>query len=207
MLIVRLLIMYILLGIISAFAFSLLQWSIWALIVVLAIIGITLISYILFMNYFSKDLSKIEAYLNSSKRNPQFQYALSLKYGKQEDQIKALELIISKSKRSLTQTYYKILHAVTLEDYKLAREEANNIHNDELQQYAFALISAHEGKQAEAAQYRLAKPWMVPFIEAILALKEQNLTDFNKAKSSSVKKARGIQRFINAWYFQNHEEK
>lgn len=199
------LLIYLIVAAILGVIFGFMQWPFWILAILFALIAIIQVTYSVYTYYFSDNLIKIEAYLKRNKKNPLFQYILLLKYGSKDEQLNAIDGVLKKYNHSNTQATYRMLHAILTEDYQLARSEAKKINNTSLQQYSLAFVAAHEGKQPEAANYELAQSWMGPSIEAVIAFQEQNFNDFKRAKATSVKKASGIQKFINAWYFRIFE--
>ena len=178
-----------------------LQWSVWLLTPIPAAFIVFEVGYAIYIRYFAKDLIRIERYLKASPNNPEHYYALSLKYGTKDDQLEALNRLLGHAKEGQS-AYYKAMRAIKMGNYLVARQEAQLIAKWETKQYVLALIAAYEGEQYEAAQYVLAKEWMQSSIEAVLALQADDTSYFAQAKSSSVKESTGIQRFINAWYFE-----
>jgi len=196
----------ILFALLAGIASAIFKIPFWVVITIIVIIAIGRLGYMLYMTYRSKDLMKLERFLDSSMRNPLNQYILTQKDGDVKTQMAAIDTLLARYSSPVVQGTYKASRAMLVKDYRTARAAATTIPNISMKNYSLALIEATIGKKNHSAQYTLAKPWMKSLIEAIVSYREGDLKNYELHKNVSLNQTAGIQYFSNYYFFERIQQ-
>lgn len=174
----------------------------------LSVISISLARtfYVLHVLYRSRNVDRIEHFLQSSLKNPLYHYTYSLKSGSAQVQLQAIDLVLAAYQSPLVQGMYRSHKALLEHDYNTAKDFASQIPNELMRNYHLALIEASQGND-KSKNFLLQKPWMSSMIAATLHYKKGNMTEFELQKKEALNQSRGIQYFSNFFYLERIDEK
>ncbi|MFF5995438.1 hypothetical protein AAGS61_11930 [Lysinibacillus sp. KU-BSD001] len=177
----------------------------WILVVTIISISLLRAGYVMYILYRSQNVQKIERFLQSSIKNPLYNYTLSLKESSPAIQKQAIDHILATYKSPIMQGTYRANRAMMDHNYSAAKDFAAQIPNDMMRNYSLALIDATQGN-AKAENYILAKPWMTSLIAAVLQYKKGQMDEYEQYKIQALQYSRGIQYFTNYYYFERIHE-
>lgn len=193
------------LGVILATAmmfFELPFWFIYLSVVVIYLL--LLLAPQMYTVYKSKDLNKIEKYLEKNKRKPIFAYPLALKTGNQEQIIRSIEEILKRHKQPYMQEVYKTMLALFENNVSKFEQLAKQISKEPLRTYYIAYAEALKGNfdAATILKEQLPKEWMQHAIAAVIAKEQGNREQFQKEANKSIELATGVQKYSLYYSFQ-----
>ncbi|WP_107841174.1 hypothetical protein [Metasolibacillus meyeri] len=174
--------------------------------IIVAILGLSLIriGYIFYIVRLSQNIETIHTFLEKNKAQPVYRYLLTVSSGSMLEQRKAIDTILEKNKSQVMQATYKMNRALLVKDYTLAMQEIQPIAEKPLGQYCIAMIYALQGEHQQAAQIALQQPWQHATVEAIIAYNEKS-PQYEEKKQQAINLARGIQRYMNLYFFKDLE--
>ena len=193
------------LGVILATAMMFLELPFWFIYVsVVVIYLLLLVAPQMYTVYKSKDLNKIEQYLEKNKRKPIFAYPLALKTGDQEQIVRSIEEILKRHKQPYMQEVYKTMLALFENNVSKFEQLAKQISKEPLRTYYIAYAEALKGNFDEATTLKnqLPKEWMQHAIAAVIAKQQGNLDLFEKEADKSIDLATGVQKYSLYYSFQ-----
>lgn len=166
----------------------------------IAIFCIFLLTIIMFGNFFftlygTTNMNKVEKFIKGNQKKPINGYVYAQAFGTEEEQLIAIDTILSKYKQPYIQHYYRVIRAVITNDFKFALEESDKIAKEPAMSYCKAYVLALMNHFDEAKSYRLPKKWMHEAILAIIAKEENDREGFHYHVNQSIQAARGVQRF------------
>ena len=197
----RFFIIFILSGLTGAF-FAIMDWPIEMMFIVLAVIAITSMGYIFYINYFSKSFTAIEKYLAKNHKNPIYHYTYILPTATDEQLIQALQAIIQKYAHTKYKSIYNTYLALMEEDIVSAHQHVVPIQHTEIGRYTSALINVYEGNYDEALQHQVQKKWMKHSILTHIAFFKKDLNAFKEEAALAVSSTGGVQRYSNYYTFE-----
>ena len=196
-------------GVVLTVALLFIELSFWLIYIVIIIIYvILLVSPQMYTVYKSKNLNKIERFLEKNKRKAIFTFPIAVKTGNQEEIIYAIELILSKYKQPYMQEVYKTNLALLENNVSLFEQRAKQISKEPLLTYYIAYAEALKGnfENAQALKQKLSVGWMPYAIDAIIAKEMGDLSALRIAAEESIHLARGIQKFTLFYSFELMEK-
>ena len=193
------------LGVILATAMMFLELPFWFIYVsVVVIYLLLLVAPQMYTVYKSKDLNKIEHYLEKNKRKPIFAYPLALKTGDQEQIVRSIEEILKRHKQPYMQEVYKTMLALFENNVSKFEQLAKQISKEPLRTYYRAYAEALKGNFDEATTLKnqLPKEWMQHAIAAVIAKEQGNINLFEKEVNKCIDLATGVQKYSLYYSFQ-----
>ena len=193
------------LGVILATAMMFLELPFWFIYVsVVVIYLLLLVAPQMYTVYKSKDLNKIEHYLEKNKRKPIFAYPLALKTGDQEQIVRSIEEILKRHKQPYMQEVYKTMLALFENNVSKFEQLAKQISKEPLRTYYIAYAEALKGNFDEATTLKnqLPKEWMQHAIAAVIAKEQGNINLFEKEVNKCIDLATGVQKYSLYYSFQ-----
>ena len=193
------------LGVILATAMMFLELPFWFIYVsVVVIYLLLLVAPQMYTVYKSKDLNKIEQYLEKNKRKPIFAYPLALKTGDQEQIVRSIEEILKRHKQPYMQEVYKTMLALFENNVSKFEQLAKQISKEPLRTYYIAYAEALKGNFDEATTLKnqLPKEWMQHAIAAVIAKEQGNINLFEKEVNKCIDLATGVQKYSLYYSFQ-----
>lgn len=194
-----------LLGVVLATAMMFWELPFWFIYVsVVVIYLLLLLAPQMYTVYASKDLEKIEQYLEKNKQKPVFAYPLALKTGNQEQIICSIEEILKRHKQPYMQEVYKTILALFEGNVSKLEHQAKQISKEPLRTYYIAYAEALKGNFDEATTLKelLPKEWMQHAIKAIIAKEQGNIESFEKEANKCIELAKGVQKYGLYYSFQ-----
>lgn len=186
------------LGVILATAMMFLELPFWFIYVSVVIIYLLLlVAPQMYIVYKSKDLNKIENYLEKNRRKPIFAYPLALKTGDQEQIVRSIEEILKRYKQPYMQEVYKTILTLFEGDVSKMEHQAKQISKEPLRTYYIAYAAALKGNYDEAntLKEQLPKEWMNHAIAAVIAKEQGNMELFDIEANKCIELATGVQRY------------
>ena len=193
------------LGVILATAMMFLELPFWFIYLsVVVIYLLLLVAPQMYTVYKSKDLNKIEHYLEKNKRKPIFAYPLALKTGDQEQIVRSIEEILKRHKQPYMQEVYKTMLALFESNVSKFEQLAKQISKEPLRTYYIAYAEALKGNFDEATTLKnhLPKEWMQHAIAAVIAKQQGNTNLFEKEVNKCIDLATGVQKYSLYYSFQ-----
>lgn len=193
------------LGVILATAMMFLELPFWFIYVsVVVIYLLLLVAPQMYTVYKSKNLNKIEQYLEKNKRKPIFAYPLALKTGDQEQIVRSIEEILKRHKQPYMQEVYKTMLALFENNVSKFEQLAKQISKEPLRTYYIAYAEALKGNfdEANTLKNQLPKEWMQHAIAAVIAKQQGNIDLFEKEVNICIDLATGVQKYSLYYSFQ-----
>ncbi|MEK4523299.1 hypothetical protein MKX96_16845 [Psychrobacillus sp. FSL W7-1493] len=193
------------LGVILATAMMFLELPFWFIYVsVVVIYLLLLVAPQMYTVYKSKNLNKIEQYLEKNKRKPIFAYPLALKTGDQEQIVRSIEEILKRHKQPYMQEVYKTMLALFENNVSKFEQLAKQISKEPLRTYYIAYAEALKGNfdEANTLKNQLPKEWMQHAIAAVIAKQQDNIDLFEKEVNICIDLATGVQKYSLYYSFQ-----
>ncbi|WP_342560222.1 hypothetical protein NSQ95_02815 [Psychrobacillus sp. FSL W7-1457] len=193
------------LGVILATAMMFLELPFWFIYVsVVVIYLLLLVAPQMYTVYKSKNLNKIEQYLEKNKRKPIFAYPLALKTGDQEQIVRSIEEILKRHKQPYMQEVYKTMLALFENNVSKFEQLAKQISKEPLRTYYIAYAEALKGNfdEANTLKNQLPKEWMQHAIAAVIAKQQDNIDLFEKEVNICIDLAKGVQKYSLYYSFQ-----
>ncbi|MCM3616615.1 hypothetical protein M3936_03365 [Sutcliffiella horikoshii] len=173
------------------------QFDFWVFVVLLILAFIALSYRDVRYMFLSRDVEKIEKYLEKKRREPYYGFILELADGNLPAAKKELEDLERKWKGKKTAVFWAQYY-LRVENYVKAREKAAKIEQAEIKTYVFAGITVGEKeyKKAEELKGQLKKDWMKYAIETEVALQQKNYTLANEKKELALQSTKGLQYYM-----------
>lgn len=194
-----------LLGVILTMVMTFFNLPFWLIyLVVVAVYLLLIVVPQMYTVYKSKNLKKIEQYLEKNKRKPIFAYPLALKTGDREQIIRSLEEILKKHKQPYMQEVYKTILALFENNVSKFEHLAKQISKEPLRTYYLAYVEALKGDfdEAHTLMVQLPKGWMQHAIEAVIAKEQGNNALYEQEANKSIELATGVQKYSLYYSFQ-----
>lgn len=157
----------------------------------------------------TNNLKKVERFLEANKHRSLYAYPYAIANQTVAEQKAALQNIITSYKQPYVKHNYASILAILENDYNRALCEAKQISREPFQSYMVAHSEAYLGnfEQAKALMPKLTEKWMSSSIESLISFKQQDGENFKHHASMAIKHARGIQKYLLVYSFQEMEEK
>lgn len=174
------------------------QFSFWYFILLL-IIAFILFSYkdIQYM-FLSKDVKKIEKYLEKKKKEPYYDFVLKLANKDMKGAKTALENIEAKWKNKKKTAVFIANYYLYMKNFYKVKDELEYINQTEFRHYFLTAIAIHEKDQEayEVNKKHLKKDWMIYSLEAEHAKKQKNHQLAEELQQKALESVKGLQYYI-----------
>ncbi|KMJ58317.1 hypothetical protein AB685_10435 [Bacillus sp. LL01] len=179
------------------------QFDFWVFVVLLILAFIALSYRDVRYMFLSKDVEKIEKYLEKKRREPYYGFILELANGNLPGAKKELEELERKWKGKKTAVFWAQYY-LRVGNYAQAKEKVARIDQAEIKTYVLAGIAAGEKdyKKAEELKNQLKKDWMKYAIETEIALNRKNYTLAKEKKEQALESTKGLQYYMISKEFQ-----
>ena len=157
----------------------------------------------------TNNLKKVEHFLESNKHRSLYAYPYAIAHQTVAEQKAALQKIITSYKQPYVKHNYASILAMLEKDYHRALSEAKQITREPFQSYMIAHSEVFLGnyEQAKALIPKFTEKWMSPSIESLISFKQQDRKNFKYHSTKDIKQARGIQKYLLVYSFQEMEGK
>ena len=159
----------------------------------------------LYSVYGSTNIKKVEKFIIKKQKEPLYYYVYSQGFGTVEDQLIAIEKILSKYKQPHIHQYYLAIQFYLSDQFEDALKAANQIGKEPFMSYTKAMILVQMGKIEEAKAFKFEKQWMHEAIQAMIAIQKKDKAAFQLHSSQAIASARGIQRLSLIYSFKAME--
>lgn len=173
------------------------QFDFWVFVVLLIFAFIALSYRDVRYMFLSRDVDKIEKYLEKKRSEPYYGFILELANGNLPSAKKELEELERKWKGKKTAVFWAQYY-LRVGNYAKAKETVSKIDQAEIKTYVLAGIAAGEKeyKKAEDLKSQLKKDWMKYAIETEVALNQKNYTLAKEKKELALQSTKGLQYFM-----------
>ncbi len=145
--------------------------------------------------YGTKNMKKVEKFLESKKSEPIYALILLQANGSMDEQLRTIEDILKKYPKNYIHHNYRFIREMLNKNYDTALNEAEKIEKEPFMSYCKALVYATQGNKEQALDFPLPKKWMSEAILATLAKVDNNQKSYETHKENAIEAARGIQRY------------
>ncbi|NMH73238.1 hypothetical protein HF078_09150 [Bacillus sp. RO2] len=179
------------------------KFNFWIFVVLLVLAFIALSYKDVKYMFLSRDVEKIEKYLDKKRHEPYYGFVLELANGNLTGAKKELEELERKWKGKKTAVFWAQYY-LRVGNYSKAKEQVAKVDQAEIRTYITAGIAVAEKdyKKAEELKGELRKDWMKFAIDTELALSRKNYTLANEKKEQALASTKGLQYYMMFKEFQ-----
>ncbi|KPB03386.1 hypothetical protein [Bacillus sp. CHD6a] len=179
------------------------QFNFWIFVVLLVLAFIALSYRDVKYMFLSRDVEKIETYLEKKRHEPYYGFVLELADGNMTGAKKELEELERKWKGKKTAVFWA-QYNLRAGNYSMAKEQVAKVEQAEIKTYITAGIAVAEKnyKKAEELKGELRKDWMKFAIDTELALSRKNYTLAKEKKEQALASTKGLQYYMMFKEFQ-----
>ncbi|NLP50645.1 hypothetical protein [Bacillus sp. RO1] len=179
------------------------QFNFWIFVVLLVLAFIALSYRDVKYMFLSRDVEKIEKYLDKKRHEPYYGFVLELANGNFTGAKKELEELERKWKGKKTAVFWAQYY-LRVGNYSKAKEQVAKVDQAEIKTYLTAGIAVAEKdyKKAEVLKDEVRKDWMKYAIDTELALSRKNYTLAKETKEQALASTKGLQYYMMFKEFQ-----
>lgn len=198
--------LFIALGVILGVATAMFEFPYVYAVIILVAIVIFMIVRMYYIALYSTNMKAVKKYIQKHKKEPVMNFFLQVADGTKEDEIKAIDQVISTAKNSNIKRTYEMNRAIRLQDFDLAEEIAQSISDNEYGKYGLAIIAASRGNYEEAEEYSFFTLWMKWAVQAEIAYSQKNREKYDENVQKTIDASKGVQRFVVIHNFRKAEQ-
>ncbi|MEA3321836.1 MAG: hypothetical protein U9Q88_17740 [Bacillota bacterium] len=179
------------------------KFNFWIFVVLLVLAFIALSYKDIKYMFLSRDVEKIEKYLDKKRHEPYYGFVLELANGNLTSAKKELEELERKWKGKKTAVFWAQYY-LRVGNYSKAKEQVATVDQADIRTYITAGIAVAEKdyKKAEELKGELRKDWMKFAIDTELALSRKNYTHAKEKKEQALASTKGLQYYMMFKEFQ-----
>lgn len=180
------------------------QFNFWIFVVLLVIAFIALSYRDVKYMFLSRDVEKIEKYLEKKRHEPYYGFVLELANGNLTGAKKELDELERKWKGKKTAVFWAQYY-LRVGNYTKAKEQVVKVDQAEIKTYITAGIAVAEKdyKKAQGLRDEVRKDWMKFAIDTELAISQKNYTLAKERKDQALASTKGLQYYMMSKEFQD----
>lgn len=196
----------IVLGLILGVLSAMFDWPVWVAFAIILVVGLIPVVNMLNVVYFTTNVDAVRRYLEKNRKDPMCAYALTVERGTKDEEIAAIDAVLSRYRQPVMQHTYEMNKAIRLDDFEKASEFANKLGTHPFGAYGKASIAAMQGQADEARSFSLKDDWMRSAIEAMIAYAARDMQTFRQHGDAAIASAKGMQRYILVYSLKKMEQ-
>lgn len=189
--------MYIIIFLVLSFIIGILNWPIWTFFILAIVFFFIILGTFIYTIFFTKNMEKVETFLLNNQKEPLYRFLYVYANGSTDEQIDALNDVITKYKKSYVYEYYLSIREILKENYEKALQYAMEVKKEPHKTYLIAFINAKLQKynEAETLLPSISKQFMREEILAIISFQKKDYERFELHRQNAVEACKGIQRY------------
>ncbi|WP_404449585.1 hypothetical protein LG307_07905 [Sutcliffiella horikoshii] len=180
------------------------QFNFWIFVVLLVLAFIALSYRDVKYMFLSRDVEKIEKYLEKKRHEPYYGFVLELANGNLTGAKKELDELERKWKGKKTAVFWAQYY-LRVGNYTKAKEQVVKVDQAEIKTYITAgiAVALKDYKKAEELKGEMRKEWMKFAIDTELALSQKNYTLAKERKEQALASTKGLQYYMMSREYQD----
>ncbi|WP_335870849.1 hypothetical protein [Bacillus sp. 2205SS5-2] len=149
--------------------------------------------------YYSKNINRIDRFLEKNDKQPMMKLYYALGNGKEEEIQQSLLLLKQKYRNSRHMSLFTVIASLHQNDLKNLKTDIDNIPQREYRLYydtLFSIMIRESEKVINEKLTQIKKEWMKDALKAELAKRKGNRNEALRLSNSAAEKARGIQYYL-----------